>query len=178
MDWLSGLADVLGIGDPSSPISAGEAVLRAAVTYAAVVLMMRLGAKRAMGRNTAFDLVLAIMLGSVVSRGITGNAPLAPSLAAGAALLGLHWLAAAAAYRWSGVGWLIKGRSRKLVRHGELREENMRASHISRRDLEEGLRDAGVDSLDEVEEVRLERSGDMSVVPRGRDEPEHERADA
>lgn len=166
VEWLNPLSDFFGVGEPESSLSAGEAVLRAAVTYAAVVLMVRLGAKRAMGRNTAFDLIVAIMLGSVVSRGITGSAPLAPALAAGAALLALHWLAAVAAMRWSGVGWLIKGRSRELVRDGEVREDQMVAGHITERDLREGLRAAGVDSVDGVEEARLERSGDLSVVPR------------
>jgi hypothetical protein len=34
------------------------------------------------GEATAFDMLLGIMVGSIVSRVITGNAPLGPALAA------------------------------------------------------------------------------------------------
>lgn len=171
MDWLSRLSDLFGFGEPRSEIAAGEAVLRAVIIYLAVVAMLRLGAKRSMGRHTAFDLILAIMLGSVVSRGITGNAPMATSIAAGAALLALHWLGAVAAYHLNGVGWLIKGEHRRLVSDGELLEDQMRRSSISRRDLEEALRLKGVASLDRVQTVCLERSGQISVICRDGGEP-------
>jgi uncharacterized membrane protein YcaP (DUF421 family) len=35
-----------------------------------------------MGEATAFDVILGIMVGSIVSQAITGNAPLVPALAA------------------------------------------------------------------------------------------------
>ena len=43
-----------------------------------------------MGEATAFDMMLGIMLGSIVSRAITSNAPLVPGLAATATLIALH----------------------------------------------------------------------------------------
>jgi hypothetical protein len=38
------------------------------------------GKKRFMGEATAFDMMLGVMVGSIVSRAITGNAPLGPAL--------------------------------------------------------------------------------------------------
>jgi hypothetical protein len=43
-----------------------------------------------MGEAPAFDMMLGIMVGSIVSRAITGNAPLVPALAATATLIALH----------------------------------------------------------------------------------------
>jgi uncharacterized membrane protein YcaP (DUF421 family) len=43
-----------------------------------------------MGKAPAFDMMLGIMVGSIVSRAITGNAPLVPTLAATATLIALH----------------------------------------------------------------------------------------
>lgn len=164
MDWLQGLQNSLGYGDAETSISAGEAALRALVTYAVVILALRAGAKRAMGKNTAFDLILAIMLGSVVSRGITGNAPLGTSLVAGVVLIGAHWLLATVAFHWSRFGTVVKGRSRELVREGRVLDGAMRRSHISRLDLEEAMRHGGAEGLDEVVTAYLERDGRISVV--------------
>jgi hypothetical protein len=60
-----------------------------------------------MGEATAFDL----MLGSIISRAITGNAPLVPALAATATLIALHSVLTAVACRWHGLGEMIKGRA-------------------------------------------------------------------
>ena len=82
---------------------------RAVVVYVVTVLMVRLGKKRFMGQSTAFDVILGIMLGSVVSRAITGNAPFFPALSAAAVLLAMHWLFSALAFRSHLFGEAIKG---------------------------------------------------------------------
>lgn len=164
MEWLQWLGDAVGYRDLETWVAAGEAVIRAVIVYSAVIAAVRMGAKRALGRNTAFDLILAIMLGSVVSRGITGNTPLVPALAAGVALIAAHWVAATLAYRWSRVGTAVKGRSRELVRDGEVIEKAMASSHISRGDLEEAMRHQGATEIEEVVTAHLERDGRISVV--------------
>ena len=154
----------LGLGVEGKELGIGQMALRAVVVYLATVLVVRLGKKRFMGRATAFDVILGIMLGSVVSRAITGNAPFGPALAAAAALLAAHWLLSALAFRWHGLGTALKGRPRLLVRAGEPDRAAMRRAHMSEHDLREALRVEGVSRLEEVAEARLERSGRLSVV--------------
>jgi uncharacterized membrane protein YcaP (DUF421 family) len=126
--------------------------------------IVRLGKKRFLGRATAFDVILGIMLGSIVSRAVTGNAPLVPALGAAAVLMLMHWLFSAIALRWHGFGALVKGQPRLLVQDGRPRDDAMRASHMTEHDLWEDLRGKSVSSLAEVKEARLERSGQLSVV--------------
>src|SRR3954470_12120281 len=97
-----------------------------------------------MGGATAFDVILGIMLGSIVSRAVTGNAPFLPALVAAAVLLGMHWLFSSAAMRWHGFGVAIKGSPRTLVRIGELDHEALRKEHMTEHDLFEDLRSEGV----------------------------------
>ena len=153
-----------GVGGSSVHINAPQMALRAVVVYAATVLIVRMGKKRFMSRATAFDVILGIMLGSMVSRAIAGTTPLAPTLAASATLLALHWLFSAGAVRWHGFGEAIKGRSRILVKDGRIDTDALRASHMSDRDLWEELRGKSISDLSEVEEARLERSGNLSVI--------------
>ena len=62
-----------------------------------------------LSQASAFDVVVAIMLGSVMSSAINGSAPLVPTVVAGAVFLGLHWLLGAAAARTSRFGSIVKG---------------------------------------------------------------------
>src|SRR3954453_15549098 len=114
--------------------------LRAVVVYVVTVLMVRLGKKRFMGQSTAFDVILGIMLGSVVSRAIIGNAPFFPALFAAAVLLAMHWLFSALAFRSHRFGEAIKGEPRVLVRDGTIDRNAMRQAHMSERDVQEDLR--------------------------------------
>ena len=155
---------LLGLGLDSKELGALQMGVRAAVIYLVALAVVRLGKKRFMGRATAFDVILGIMLGSVVSRAVTGNAPFFPAIAATAVLLAMHWLFSAIAVHWHGFGALVKGHDQVVIRHGKLDHEAMRKAHLTDRDIWEDLRDKGVSRLEQVAEARLERNGKLSVI--------------
>jgi uncharacterized membrane protein YcaP (DUF421 family) len=160
-EWLQA---ALGIGLESKEIGVLQMSLRAAVVFVVTVAIVRLGKKRFLGRATAFDVILGIMLGSIVSRAVTGNAPFAPALAASAAVMLMHWLFSAVALRWHGFGALVKGRPTAMVRDGRIDAEGMRSEHMTEHDLWEDLRGRSIARLEDVADARLERSGNLSVV--------------
>ncbi|MDF3063943.1 MAG: hypothetical protein K0S06_4052 [Microvirga sp.] len=167
MDALSSLfREALGLGLDSKEIGLAQMAIRAAVVYVVTVAFVRLAKKRFMSRASAFDVILGIMLGSIVSRAITGNAPFGPALAASAALIAMHWLFSFVAYYWHGFGIAVKGQPRVLIRDGAPDRNAMRRAHITEHDLHEDLRTEGLDSPVKVREARLERSGKLSVVKR------------
>src|SRR5215212_5526249 len=128
MDEIEGLLGLLlGLGIDNKEINVAQMALRAAVVYVVTVLMVRLAKKRFMGRASAFDVILGIMLGSIVSRAVTGNAPFLPALVAAAALLLMHAMFSGIAMGWHGFGGLIKGHPRLLVRDGQIDWAAMRA---------------------------------------------------
>ena len=131
--------------------------------YVVTVLMVRLAKKRFMGRATAFDVILGIMLGSIVSRAVTGNASFVPALVAAGALLVMHAMFSGIALRWHAFGGLIKGHPRLLVHDGQIDWTAMRAAHMTEHDLWEDLRGKDITDLRDVAKARLERSGQVSV---------------
>lgn len=161
---MDALEDIIGIGKEAMQLDAGEMALRAAIIYIVTLAIVRLGKKRFMGSGTAFDMIVGIMLGSMASRALTGNAPIVPTMTGAAVLVGAHWVFSAIAVRWHGFGVLIKGRPDTIVRDGEVDEAMMRKAHMTDRDLEEDLRDNGLTDVAKVAEARLERSGRLSVV--------------
>lgn len=161
---------LLGSGLESKDINVLQMMLRAVIVYLVTVLMVRLGKKRFMGKTSAFDVILGIMLGSIVSRAVTGNAPMLPALASAGALVALHWVVSAVALRWHGFGQLFKGGTRMLIRDGVPDDAQMRAAHLTAHDLEEDLRRHGLSGPEQVAEGRLERNGDISLI-RAKPEP-------
>ena len=139
--------------------------VRTVAVYLFALAAVRLGSKRFLSQASAFDVIVAIMLGSIMSRAVTGAAALWPALLSGALLIAVHWLLAALAYRLDWLGPLVKGRPTLLLRDGQLDRGAMRHSGVSEHDIEQAVRlKAGETDLSRVREARLERGGSISVV--------------
>jgi uncharacterized membrane protein YcaP (DUF421 family) len=150
----------------------GDTILPTAIRAVAVYLLalaaVRLGSKRFLSQASAFDVIVAIMLGSIMSRAVSGS-PFWPTVASGAVLIVAHGLLAALAYRVSWLGPLVKGRPSLLVRDGRVDREAMRQSGVSEHDLEQAIRlQAGETDVSRVRQARLERDGSISVVTASR----------
>ncbi|RAU84480.1 DUF421 domain-containing protein [Pontibacter arcticus] len=140
--------------------------MRAVVVFMAALALIRLGSHRIFGKNTAFDIVLGIIYGSVLSRAITGNSPFWPTIAAALTLVLLHKLLAILAFKTnSGFGNLIKGKSQELVKDGQLQWDVMRSNSVTENDILEALRHAGHQpDISTIAVACLERNGDISII--------------
>jgi uncharacterized membrane protein YcaP (DUF421 family) len=162
---LEAFHQFIGPDGDNADLTVYQMSLRALIVFVLAVGLARLGSKRFMARNSAFDLILAIMLGSILSRAITGQSPFFPTLAAGATVIALHYAFAFLAFRFQRFGYLIKGRARLLVKDGEVDHEALRRHNIGEHDLTEALRMNGnTDSRERVEAAYLERGGEISVL--------------
>lgn len=162
--WTS-VSELIGLG--SEGLTVWQMGLRAIIIYITAIFFVKIGEKRFMGKNTAFDMILGIILGSVLSRAVTGNAPFFATIGASAVLVGVHWLFSVLSYHSDWFGVLVKDKERTLIQDGEILWENMRKSHISEKDLEMALYSNGkVTDPRQVKIARFERSGDISVIPR------------
>lgn len=162
------LRRLLGEGLDPHDITAWQMALRAALVYGATIVIVRASKRRFLSEGTVFDAILAVMAGAIASRTVTGHSPLLPTMAAVAALLGLHWILSRLAVRWHGLGAIIKGRSTPLIHDGVIDHEALAREHMSHHDLEEGLRRGGVSKPDDVSAATLERDGHISVVRKSR----------
>ena len=161
------LDHLLGLKASLSDLTWGQIIARTIVVFVFGVLLVRCADRRFLGRNAGFDVLLAIMLGAVLSRAINGEAPFFKTLGASAVLVLLHRAVGAISCHWSAFSKLVKGQPIVLVRDGQLLQDAMRAADISQDDLEENLRlNANVASISEVAEARLERNGRISAIRR------------
>jgi uncharacterized membrane protein YcaP (DUF421 family) len=157
----------LGLGRDVGDVGAAQMALRTVVIYAFSLLIVRLGSKRFLSEATAFDVIVGIMLGSVMSRAINGSAPFFPTLLGGVVLIGMHWLLGVLAFHASWFGTLVKGNPVLLIKDGNIQQAGMRRAGLSEHDLEQALRlQANQTDLTNVQLAYLERNGGISVIPR------------
>ena len=155
---------LLGAGKEANDLTALQMGARAVLIYVITLGIVRLGKKRFMGRATAFDVIVGIVLGSIASRAITGNAPMVPAMTSCAVIMAMHWTFSGVAVRWHGFGKAIKGESSRLVADGKIDEDALYSAHMTSHDLHEALREQGVTDPADVADARLERDGSVSVI--------------
>lgn len=157
---------LLGLGLDVEDVNALQMALRTIVIYAFTLAIIRLGSKRFLGKSSALDVIVGIMLGSVMSRAINGSAPFFPTLMAGVVLVGMHWILATLAYHISWFGPLVKGNAVLLIKDGQVQHRGMRRGGIATQDLEEALREQTKQSdFAKIKLAYLERDGSISIIP-------------
>ena len=137
---------------------------RAVLVIAYGLVAVRLAGRRVLGHWSALDIIVSVVVGSNLSRALTGGAPLLGTLAATTMILVLHAIAAHLAARWAWVSWLVEGRATELGRDGTLDRGRMVKSSISDCDLQEALRKKEVERVEDTKRIVLEPSGEIAVL--------------
>jgi uncharacterized membrane protein YcaP (DUF421 family) len=166
---MNGIAEffdgVLGLSvHTAQELNAAQICARAAVVYIALIAYVRFGKKRFLGQATAFDAVLVIIIGSLASRAVSGTAPFFGSLAGTFVFILIHWVLSYFTESSPALSRLIKGSDTLLIKDGRIDKAALEDAHMSMDDLEEDLRQQGVEDPKEVKRARLERSGKVSVI--------------
>ena len=157
------LLTVFGTSDVSGDMPAWQMLLRGIAVYFAALLMVRIGKRRFLGRYTSFDILLGFVVGSLLARAISGAITMFNMAAVVATLLTLHWLLTWLATHFR-VGSTLKGSARQLIKDGEIDRAALVASGIGDNDLEQALREKGVESPDRVTAAYFERDGSITVI--------------
>ena len=131
--WLN---QALGLDRSGNELHLAHMLARTLVVFLVAVVLVRLGARRFLSHHAGFDMMVAVVLGSVLSRAINGDARFFPTLAASTLLVVLHHLLASLAFRSHRVSELVKGQARVLVRQGVVDHAAMQQAKITPDDLE------------------------------------------
>ena len=159
------LAQLFGHGIEPKDLSALQLSMRGTLILLVALILMRLGAKRALARKTPFDMVLLVILGSLLSRAINGSGPLFGTIAAAFVIVVLHRMLALFAYASHPLGIAMKGQPGVVVEDGRYVDKTLRQNQITTHDVEEDLRLKGkTEDIADVRIARVERSGDISFL--------------
>jgi uncharacterized membrane protein YcaP (DUF421 family) len=132
--------------------------------YVFMLIVLRLLGKREVGNFSAFDLLVALMLGEVVDEIIYGDVDLAQGAVAVLVIALAEYVTSWLSHKNHGMEALLEGRPTVVVRDGKLQRDGMRSENLSDNDVMALLRQQGVDDVREVRLAIVETNGKMSVI--------------
>jgi uncharacterized membrane protein YcaP (DUF421 family) len=143
-----------------------EFVVRAAVVYGALLVLVRLTGKRTVGQFSPFDLVVVMLLSEAVSGSINGqDGSLPGGLIAALTLIVLNVLVVMLAARFRKVDAVLQGSPVLVGRDGTIYKDVLMRERVPESDVEQALRENNC----EIEDMRmavLEADGSISILKR------------
>jgi len=142
----------------------GMTAARGFLVYVVMLIVIRLLGKRTVGNFTAFDLLVALMLGEVVDEIIYGDVSVAQGLVAIVVIALAKYLTTWLSYWKHGLNRILEGAPTELVRNGELDRKSMHHELMNELDVFAALRLQGVADVREVKKAVMEVDGQISVI--------------
>jgi uncharacterized membrane protein YcaP (DUF421 family) len=151
---------------PDQGADTQQLCVRAVLLFIFGILCIRIAGRRTFAQYSPLDIIVALIVGSNISRMMTGKADVIPSGSATLLLVVLHRLLAIGAMRWHVLAWLVKARPVQLVKDGEVDERALKRANFSSDDLHEAIRQEQFDDPADLRSATFEGSGKVSVVPK------------
>lgn len=160
-------ATLIAIFGVKDHLTTAQECARAVLFFFYGLTLLRLSGPRVFGHWSALDIIMSIIVGSAMARAMTGSAPMVGTMLAAAVICGLHVILAHGVARSRALARLIEGHSVQLMDHGEIDDAARKANKISLADLNEALRQHGIDGEPKAANVKsmtLEPSGRINVI--------------
>ncbi len=146
------------------PLPIMEKLLRPAIVYLALVVLLRIFGKRELAQLNPFDLVVLLSLSNTVQNAIIGDDNSVSGGIIGAfALLAINWLVVRALFRSPKLTRMFEGRSTVLIRNGQIDLKALQRESLAREELLDVIHRQGFDSIHNVRHCELESNGTFYV---------------
>lgn len=156
------ITEVWGNKEAIGPL---EIAARTGVMFVYMLVLLRITGLRAFGKGDVFDNILTILFGAILARGIVGATPFVSAMVSGLVLSLMHLLLSKLTFYNKTLGRIIKGKPLPLYKDGQFEKANMKKTCMTEHDIMEELRiNLQKNSLTDIEEVQLERTGEVSFV--------------
>lgn len=153
---------IFGIG---KDLTLWQMCARAFVMFFISLLLIRLGGVRMFGRKSAFDDIIVITLGAVLSRGVVGASSFGATVAASAVLVAVHRTLAWLCYKSKRVEEWVRGKPSVIYKNRKMYVQNLKKAGLTEIDLMESLRlEMKKESLEEIESAYIETNGRISFI--------------
>ncbi|MGM9452735.1 DUF421 domain-containing protein [Legionella bozemanae] len=138
--------------------------IRAILLLVIGTLLIRFGDRR-FKLNNSFDLLIIVISGGLISRGINGPATLMSTTIGLIGLILTHKILAICTRKSLIFEHIFKGKRHLLIKNGHLQKNVLQSLNITKKDIEEQMRQQiHTSSLDKVLFAYLERTGHISFI--------------
>lgn len=142
-----------------------ELIVRGTLVYWFIFLLFRLVLRRDAGSIGIADVLFVVLIADASQNGMAGEyRTVSEGFVLIATIAGWNLLIDWMAYRYSWFSELMEPQPLPLVRYGRILHANMRATMLTREELESQLREQGVENIRDVKSATLEPDGKISVI--------------
>src|SRR5215475_4695262 len=114
-----------------------ELIVRSAVVYGFLLVLLRLTGKRQVGQLAPFDLVLLLVLSNAVQNGMNGgDNSITGAVILSVTLVALNWVVGFLTFRSKAIESLVEGRPIILIHDGHVDRNAMRRAKMTMHELE------------------------------------------
>lgn len=144
-----------------------ESVVRAALVYVILLVILRLAGRRTLAEMTSFDFVLLLVIGESTQQALLGDDfSITTAAIVIVTLVGIDIGLSLIKRDFPAVARVIDGVPMVVVDHGRPLRDRMRRARIGVDDVLEAARSRhGLERLEEIKFAVLEISGGISIVP-------------
>ncbi len=136
------------------------------IIYIALMFMLRVLNRRAIGQLNVIDLLIVILLGSSVETAmVNADTHLTAGLVCAGTLLLLNFVLGRLMLRSKRLRHLVTGGPVLLIHDGQFVEEHLRRIGLTKSDVMQELREREYSSIEQIRFAVLETDGAINVVP-------------
>jgi uncharacterized membrane protein YcaP (DUF421 family) len=142
-----------------------DIVIRAAVIFVFLYLLMRVLGRRELGSMEPFDIILLVVIGDLVQQGVTqSDYSVTGALLAVSTIALLTVLVSWTSFRFRRLRPILAGEPIVLIEDGEPIQRNLRRQRLTVEEVESEARLEQITSLEDVRWAILETDGQISFV--------------
>lgn len=142
-----------------------QMAFRALIIYFATLILIRISGIRILGKRSALDNIIIILLGAVLARAVEGASPIPSTIAAATVIVFANKILTRLSLSNKVIRYLCNGGKVVLFEGGKILCDNLKKADVSKADLMESLRlETNGEDLDKVEKATLEGNGRISFV--------------
>lgn len=144
-----------------------EIIVRGAVMYLLVFLLLRASLRRTAGELTMLDFVFVLLVAVGAENAMLGaQSSVAAAFVLVATLIACNYLLNLLGYLFPVFEKLLLPPPLPVIKDGKMLQRNMRREFLTEQELMGKLREQGVDDVAGVKAAYIEGDGTISVIPR------------
>ncbi|WP_293870181.1 YetF domain-containing protein [Flavobacterium sp.] len=142
-----------------------DIIIRSGAVYFFMIIALRVFGKKELSQLNTADIILILLISNAVQNAMVGsNSTLQGGLVAALVLFVLNFILKKIMYRSTFITQLVQDKPEILIHDGIIEFKTLAKLEITSQELEEVVREHGVEHLKEVKLAMMEIDGNISVI--------------
>lgn len=148
-------------------VSVFEMVVRGAIMYLAMFVLLRVVLRGRMGSMTSSDLLVLVIISDAAQNAMSSNySSITDGIVLVATIVGMSWLFDWLGYHVAFMGRFVHPQRKPLIVNGRVIRKALAEELMTEDELMTQLRLQGADQIQQVKSAYLEGNGEISVIRR------------